>query len=238
MSFFTLSGNHAPREFAKIRECALSIVLWGVHGFPGTLQWKIVDFLLILVNIAANYWSGADSFFRVDHSEAAGRKYVVFWGVATFFLRKILYYNQQKSGISRYFQTMSGQDPLRIWLTMLIAAGILRSRTRNCDRDLTRFPKGISLMTFQLSLFRGNQEFWGFAGKYWNIRETRFSVENDEKIWILAFLRSFRHSDELPTRLILPSSQKSLSSKLFNYVVFWGSGITNLQRLPSGKTGL
>jgi hypothetical protein len=98
-----------------------------------------VNFLLILVNIAAKYRSGANTFFWVDHSEAAERKYVVFWGVATFFLRRILDYNQQKSGIPDISQTMSGQDSLRICFTMLIAAGILRSRTRNCDRDLTRY---------------------------------------------------------------------------------------------------
>ena len=108
-------------------------------GSSGKLQWKIVDFLLILVNIAAKYRSGANTFFWVDHSEAAERKYVVFWGVATFFLRRILDYNQQKSGIPDISQTMSGQDSLRICFTMLIAAGILRSRTRNCDRDLTRY---------------------------------------------------------------------------------------------------
>ena len=50
---------------------------------------------------------------------------------------------------------------------------------------------------------------------------------------------TFSHSDELPTICILPSWQKKgLSSKLFKYVVFWRSGITNLQRLPSGKIGL
>ena len=44
---------------------------------------------------------------------------------------------------------------------------ILGSHAKNCDRDSTRFSKGISLMTFSLSLgsmFRGNQGILGFVG--------------------------------------------------------------------------
>ncbi len=114
----------------------------------------------------------------------------------------------------------------------------LQVSLKNCERDLTRFPKGISLTTLSLSLqsmFRGNQNS-GFLGKYWNIRETRFPVENDEKsldFGIFAFFPPFRWAaDEIDTAVF---TKKSLSSKLFKYVVFWGSGITNLQRLPSGK---
>ena len=107
----------------------------------------------------------------------------------------------------------------------------LQVSLKNCDRDLTRFPKGISLTTFSLSLqsmFRGNQNS-GFCRKIWNIRETRFSVENDEESLDFGIQMSCRR--DWYCRL----HKKSLSSKLCNYVVFWGSGITNLQRLSSGK---
>ena len=57
---------------------------------------------------------------------------------------------------------------------------ILGSHAKNCDRDSTRFPKGIPLMTFSLSLgsmFRGNQEVLGFVGKYGNIRVFRIPLQ-------------------------------------------------------------
>ena len=101
-------------------------------------------------------------------------KYVVFWGSGDTNLQRLpsgkmeLLKKLDKKWLSKKFRNSK-----RFWPNSepVTTSGELK----NCDRDLTRFPKGISLMTFQLSLFRGNQEFWGFVGKYGNIGGTRLA---------------------------------------------------------------
>ena len=98
------------------------------------------QYILFLLGIpSAKSVPGINQIAKINGLEAAEAKYDVFWGVANDKLQK---FSVRNPGIFQMKFLEFG-----IPLAEDYETKILGVHTRNCDRDLTRFPKAISLMS-------------------------------------------------------------------------------------------